>query len=144
MMKNTQVKPPSLLLMLLLGITLVLVIYGSLSPTGMRFLPWYRPNLMHVLVYALIAFLMVCSCHGLRGGFWIAVMLAFTFGLVVEMAQYFIPMREARLGDMLFNLFGVAIGGVMALILNEQSRRLRMVRFPRLPGLNRGDVEHPD
>ena len=130
-----------LLLIVLLGIALTLVIYGSLSPNGMRFLPWYRPDLTHVLVYAFIAFLMVCSCYRVRGGFWIAVMMALAFGLLVEVAQSFIPMREARLDDMLFNLLGVAIGGVIALMLNDRSWRMQMVRFPRVAGLVRQDVD---
>lgn len=132
---------PRLLLIVLLGITLALVIYGSLSPTGMRFLPWYRPNLTHVLVYAFIAFLMASSCYRVRGGFWIAVIIALLFGLFVEIAQYFIPMREARLDDMLFNLLGVVVGGIVALVLSGRSWRMQMVRFPRVAGLLRRDVE---
>ena len=125
----------------LLGLTLMLVIYGSLTPTGMRFLPWYQPNLTHVLAYAFIAFLMVCSCRVLRGGFWIAGMVACLLGLAIEMIQYFIPAREARLDDMLFNLLGVLIGGILALVLSERNRRMRMIQFPRMLGLVREDGE---
>ena len=99
-----------------------LIAFLSLAPMDagakqLRFLAAVAPdiqNLMHVPAYALLAVLwmQVLTQWGRRDGDRVAatVCAAVGFGLVVELAQVFIPGRYASLTDGLVNTLGACLG----------------------------------
>ena len=68
------------------------------------------PKLGHVLVYAVLILIILFSTK--MKVLW-AIGITFLFGIVMEVAQLFIPSREALFSDLLFNLYGIIIGFVL-------------------------------
>ena len=85
----------------------------ALTPTPLQ-------KLMHLLLYALLAFLWAWTLEALESvkvRFAVAALLAASFGVVMELAQTYVPGRFGTLTDALLNGAGAALGLLMAWML---------------------------
>ena len=96
----------------------VVIALGSLLPAAARLLPWYAPQAMHVIVYAGFAVMVhMLFGFGRRPMLW-TVLVAGGAGLVLELTQAFLPVREFSLEDAGLNFLGALIGvGAFELVL---------------------------
>ena len=108
---------------LLLGLTLVIVTWVSLTPKGAP-LPAVplADKWAHLLTYTLLAFLVDASWPetGFDWRKWAALI---GYGLAIELIQGQIPNRMFSLGDLLANAAGIA---VFALLVLPRHRKLRL------------------
>jgi len=82
--------------------------------------PTLLQKLMHLLLYAVLAFLWAWTLEALesvRVRFVVAALLAVSFGAVMELAQTYVPGRFGTLTDALLNGAGAALGLLMAWML---------------------------
>jgi len=96
---------PGLCVVALVGIAL-----GSLLPAGLHVLPWHAPQWTHVLVYAGLAVLVHLAFGFGRRSLLLTVLVVGGAGLVLELGQAFVPVREFSLQDAALNFFGALIG----------------------------------
>lgn len=90
------------------------MLYGSLSPTLTPPGEYGADKLLHAAAYGTLAGLMALGTRS-RQGALIALLLAVTFGGMVEIAQGFIPERSGSWGDFVANSVGaVLVGGALA------------------------------
>lgn len=70
-------------------------------------------DLTHVVLFSGIA-LLVASLWP-RQGLWRIAVLLMGLAVITELAQFWVPGREPRLGDVFDNLLGIALGLAMAM-----------------------------
>lgn len=94
-------------------------------------------KLIHFCEYALLAFLVsralfLLAPHkgAVRAALW-AVALATAFGITDEAHQFFVPKRDASLGDLLADLAGSLTGAGLYLLWLQALRRLVPGRVER-------------
>lgn len=80
----------------------------SLSRTTLSATLRASPNLGHFLCYMLLSFFL--SSVLCRRAWYTAPLVATLFGVIMEIAQLFIPSRDSNLFDIGFNILGIAIG----------------------------------
>ena len=83
---------------------------GFFSLGGTVVAKWLRAHseFGHFIGYALLSLSLSGALS--RRRFFIAPLIALVFGLLMELAQVFIPSRGASLGDMGVNVLGVVVG----------------------------------
>ncbi|WP_405240429.1 VanZ family protein [Lentisalinibacter orientalis] len=82
----------------------------AMTPTALQ-------KLMHLLLYALLAFLWAWTLEALesvRVRFAVAAVLAASFGAAMELAQTYVPGRFGTLADVLLNGAGALLGLLLA------------------------------
>ena len=102
----------------------------SLSKTSLSSWLLARSEFGHFLGYAVLTVVLfgVLSFHfENRYKLLAAPMVAGVFGLLMELAQVFIPSRGASLGDMGINILGVLVGIACFLLVAGWSKRLSRV-----------------
>lgn len=102
---------------------LIVLTYFSMVPSAGYNLPGlYNDKFRHFLAYFILAILLVVNMNlmeklKLRGVYFAAFIISFSYGLLMEMAQSFVPFREFDIKDVLSNFFG-AIFILSAKIIN--------------------------
>jgi uncharacterized membrane protein YidH (DUF202 family) len=83
----------------------------------------------HVVAYAAFMIIVAMAWREKVGTFWLALAL-FAYGYGLELLQDLVPARESRLGDIVANCLGIAIGviGVRLLDLRAAMRKGRTVQ----------------
>lgn len=71
----------------------------------------HHPKLWHVLYYYVFCSVSISLVHR---SWWLAPLLVFAIGVVLEITQIFVPTRSARLPDLMFNLAGILLAVVCA------------------------------
>lgn len=101
--------------LLLLGyICIAAILVGSLMPGGIGGVPWFRPVVYHLVGYGATAFILVLALGSdLRRIAGIVLALG-AIGALTEVAQIWIPGRDAYVSDVLVNLAGAVIGVAVA------------------------------
>lgn len=84
-------------------------------------------KIMHFLCYALFSILLVPLCKRKRSQLF-ALMWIITYGLLLEMAQSFVPMREASLDDFFANFLGALLGVLLLLISSRYYKKKLLKR----------------
>ncbi|QEM80154.1 VanZ family protein [Halomonas binhaiensis] len=110
--------------MLLALLVAALIGWGSLMPGDdlPEQMPWDKVN--HFVGYAALSFLVWCTIRRHWRAWW----LAFAYGVLIELAQMFVPGRlGGDLGDILANALGAGAGVMLALALAG----MRKVFLPR-------------
>ena len=85
----------------------------AMTPTPLQ-------KLMHLLLYAVLTFLWAWTLEALESvkvRFAVAALLAASFGVVMELAQTYVPGRFGTLTDALLNGAGAALGLLLAWVL---------------------------
>jgi hypothetical protein len=88
---------------------------GGGTGSAVLFPPPALQNLLHVPVYAGLAFLLLRALRGHRHAALLAAALAVTFGALDEVHQMFTPGRTASVTDALLNALGACAVAVWAL-----------------------------
>lgn len=102
-MKRLLIPVACVLFLLALGL-------GSLLPAGARLLPWYAPQPTHVLVYAIFALGVRLALRRSRRPVLWTLFVVGGIGLLLELAQIFVPARQFTLPDAALNLVGTVLG----------------------------------
>ena len=92
--------------------SLAIITWLALTPDGPR-IPGVEVNdkLQHVAAFVWLTLLAHCSFPGTRLRYMAALLLG--YGALIEVAQYFIPMRSASLSDIIADLAGIGIGAML-------------------------------
>lgn len=94
--------------LLMAGLILLLFVWSGYRPevAGLFPAPWDK--LVHLALFGVLAGVIY---HGLGYHFsWLVVLFCVTLGIWDEWRQLMLPGRSASLGDLLFDLLGVASG----------------------------------
>lgn len=75
-------------------------------------------KLLHLLAFMCLTFIPVMACKTMRS-ILLCAMCVMTIGIGIEMAQTYIPSRQAEFMDIVFNTLGVSVGIVMAMTLKR-------------------------
>lgn len=104
------------------ALSLILVTYLSLRPgTGDPMLFAGLDKLQHAAAYAWLALLaLFCGARIPRAALFLV-----AWGLLMELAQRFAPMREPSLADAAANACGVCLGLLLGQFLKKQGRAAR-------------------
>lgn len=96
----------------------VMLWVASLWPIDTTEMPWWWSWGMHIVGYAVLAAMINLSCP--RQGPSQAWALTLTCGMLIELAQAFMPQREAAWDDVVSNIMGAGLGVWLT------SRRIRL------------------
>lgn len=113
---------------------MVAIYYASSGPVGVP-LP-VSDKTMHLAAYAALAILMFRAVHeqlrpaSRRGGYWLPALLTILYGASDELHQWFVPSRNASLGD----LAADAVGAFAALTALAWTPRVISMFRPRASG----------
>ena len=75
--------------------------------------PYWAQDLSHLPLFAVLAWLWSWYLGGPKAGSkWavIAAWISFTYAVINELGQYFVPKRFPSAGDLIMNILGVSIG----------------------------------
>ncbi len=112
----------------ILGLSSVPGVIPDDGSGALQVIAWVPPalqNLLHIPVYAGLAFLWCWSLAGRLRRPWALVLplcLAAGFGILDEYYQFFTPGRYASLTDVLFNAFGAGLGVWLFCLLRRRFR----------------------
>lgn len=120
----------------LFGLLSCVVAFGCLLPTAE--LPVFEASdkVQHFAAFMALGAIGAVAFPGRRSMVWLAIAL-FAFGCLLEGLQFFVPSRQATLGDVIANSLGIAVGlasGALALKLV-----LARVRLPFGAGVRGAD-----
>jgi VanZ family protein len=125
-------RPYGLLTLAYMGVVAALSLRPDLSTEHSEPLVTLISNLLHIPAYAGLAYLLLKTFRGSRGGHdqpWelmtLAVLIAASFAAASEWAQFFVPGRYASVGDFLMDLAGMFLV-VFAIRLARRPRRVHL------------------
>lgn len=105
----------------------ILILVVTLSPSSGNFSDIYGiyyDKVIHCLLFIGFTLLMIIGFHKQQTFTWLrfnaikgALIVANIFGLLVELGQFFVPLRTVEWQDMLANSSGTIIGLLMFLII---------------------------
>ncbi|MBL1279989.1 MAG: VanZ family protein [Fluviicola sp.] len=115
-----------------LRITLILILLGilylSLTPT--ETLVVGNDKISHFIAYSVLMLNVGLLTYSSRKKFIFGILLSILFGVMIEVAQHFVPGRFMSFYDVLANAAGVGIGVVLTVFLfkrvNKILQRLRL------------------
>jgi VanZ family protein len=109
-----------IVLLFVSGVVLLGIVVGSLHPEAPRFiqqLPWILTP--HVTAYGVLALLLVLALGGSLMKTAMIVGGVFLIGVVLEIAQFWVPGRGVRMLDLVENFVGALAGATIGFILRR-------------------------
>jgi VanZ family protein len=116
--KNTDTKKAVILWFITVGY-MSLIFYLSSQNYNLPKLPANSDKLIHACIYFPLAFLLYLSLRtcGIRKHILaVAFLLAGIYGITDELHQFFVPGRDASIGDAVANFTGALLGSIGASI----------------------------
>lgn len=96
-----------------------IMIFSLSSIPGTKLPLYFFPGfdkVVHIIEYAILAFLW---CRVFRNNIFLTVILCVFFGLIDEIHQLYVPMREFSLLDLSADMLGCILGALCLLLLRK-------------------------